>query len=114
MDFKNSREMYSKVLQEAQENADFKQRLVADPVATLKAFTGKDIDLPVGKTVVVRDQTDESTVYINIPPDVSAMELTDEQLEMVAGGDSGDNGGNKIKWAGYYAHAGWEWITDWD
>ncbi|WP_367393036.1 TOMM propeptide domain-containing protein [Lewinella sp. LCG006] len=108
MDFKNSQEGYGRILKEAWGNADFKQRLVANPVATIEAFTGKEFNLPEGKTLVVRDQTDESTVYINIPPDTSEMELTDEQLELVAGGDSEDNGLNPFKWIGYGIH----WVVD--
>jgi len=36
----------------------------------------------------VRDQTDESTVYINIPtkPNTEDVELNEDQLEAVAGG----------------------------
>ncbi len=38
--------------------------------------------------MVVRDQTDESTVYINIPAnaDIDDIELNEEQLEAAAGG----------------------------
>jgi hypothetical protein len=38
----------------------------------------------------VRDQTDESTVYINIPAKLNTedVELNEEQLEVVAGGQA--------------------------
>ncbi|HCN50559.1 MAG TPA: TOMM propeptide domain-containing protein [Chryseobacterium sp.] len=38
--------------------------------------------------LVVEDQSDENIVYINIPrrPDLNEVELTDEELEKVAGG----------------------------
>ena len=90
MDLTNQQELYGSVVQKAWEDADFKARLVADPVATLEAFTGKPLNIPAGKTLVVRDQTDDSAVYINIPPSKSIedVELTDDQLEAVAGGQS--------------------------
>lgn len=96
------------LLQKAQQDAEFKQRLIANPVAALEDFTGKELTLPEGKTLVVRDQTDESTVYFNIPPNPNDMELTDEQLEVVAGGDASDNGLNPFKWIGY----GIAWCVD--
>lgn len=53
----------------------------------MKKLTGKKLNLPEGKTLVVRDQTEEDTVYINIPaaPEVDS-ELNEEQLEAVSGG----------------------------
>ena len=44
--------------------------------------------MPEGKTLVVRDQTSEETVYINIPAEnaMEDVELNEEQLEAVAGG----------------------------
>ncbi|MBK6948964.1 MAG: NHLP leader peptide family RiPP precursor [Haliscomenobacter sp.] len=88
MNFTPQEEMYGKVIQKAWEDADFKARLVANPLATLQAITGKSFRIPEGKTLVVCDQTDDSTIYINIPPYQSAdeVELTDAQLEAVAGG----------------------------
>ncbi len=44
--------------------------------------------MPEGKTIIVKDQTDASTVYINIPAEqkMDDVELNEEQLEAVAGG----------------------------
>lgn len=88
MDFSKQQEMYAKVVQKAWEDPNFKSSLVADPLATLEAFTGQSFKLPPGQTLVVRDQTDPSTIYINIPQDKTSEDvvLTDEQLEAVAGG----------------------------
>ncbi|WP_229201935.1 hypothetical protein [Arsenicibacter rosenii] len=38
--------------------------------------------------MVVNDQTDKSKIYVNIPaePEIESMELSEEQLEAVAGG----------------------------
>jgi hypothetical protein len=62
--------------------------LIDNPVAAIEKLTGKKMNLPAGKTLMVRDQTDESTVYINIPakPNLDDVELNEQQLEVVAGG----------------------------
>ena len=47
------------------------------------------LQVPSGVNLVVNDQTDTSIGYINIPPkpNYDDMELSDEQLEVVAGGE---------------------------
>lgn len=84
---KEQEELYQEVVQKAWEDADFKARLVANPIATIEALTGKKLNLPEGKNFVVRDQTDENKVFLNIPavPEVDVV-LTEEELERVAGG----------------------------
>ena len=94
MEFSQEQKVYAEIVQKAWDNADFKRELTANPVKAIESLTGQKMTLPAGKTLVVRDQTDESTVYINIPskPEVDA-ELDDEQLEKVAGGCQwGDSG----------------------
>lgn len=94
MEFSQEQKTYGEIVQKAWEDADFKKELIANPVQVIENLTGKKITLPAGKTLVVRDQTDESTAYINIParPEVDA-ELNAEQLEKVAGGCQwGDSG----------------------
>ncbi len=87
MEFTQEQKLYAEIVQKAWEDANFKKELVANPVATIEKFTGKKMNLPEGKTFVVRDQTDESTVYINIPAKAEVdAELNEEQLEAVAGG----------------------------
>jgi hypothetical protein len=98
MEFTEEQKMYAEIVQKAWEDTDFKNELVANPVAAIEKLTGKKLNLPEGKTLVVRDQTDESTVYINIPAALEMdAELSEEQLEAVAGGcqwgDSGTGGG---------------------
>ena len=95
MEFTQEQKVFAEIVQKAWEDAEFKKQLVANPVATIEKFTGKKMNLPKGKTVVVRDQSDESAVYINIPaaPKNSVdLELSDEQLEAAAGGIIGPGG----------------------
>lgn len=89
MEFSQEQKLYAEVVQKAWEDADFKKELTNNPIATIEKLTGGKIDLPAGKTLVVRDQTDESIVYINIPakPNIDNIELNEEQLEAVAGGN---------------------------
>jgi hypothetical protein len=87
MEFSEEQKLYAEVVQKAWEDADFKKELTANPLSAIEKLTGTKLNIPAGKTLVVRDQTDESTVYINIPAKPSMdRELNEEQLEVVAGG----------------------------
>ena len=90
MEFTKDQKMYAEIVQKAWEDKSFKDELMTNPIAAIERLTGKKINLPPGKKMVVRDQTDESTVYINIPAmvDFDNKELNEEQLEAVAGGKS--------------------------
>ena len=87
MEFTQEQKLYAEVVQKAWEDAEFKKALMENPLEAIEKLTGQKVSIPEGKTLVVRDQTDEATVYINIPaqPEVDA-ELNEEQLEAVAGG----------------------------
>lgn len=80
--------LYGTIVQKAWDDPQFKSDLVSSPVETLERFTGQKANLSHNQKLVVVDQTDESTTYLNIPKkvDTESLELTDEQLEMVAGG----------------------------
>ena len=88
------------VITKAWEDESFKQELINSPVEAIKKATGETVQVPAGKTLVVRDQTDAGTVYYNIPAqpkNTADMELNEEQLEAVAGGIIGDcTGGGYI------------------
>ncbi|WP_082474739.1 NHLP leader peptide family RiPP precursor [Chryseobacterium sp. Leaf201] len=87
MEFTQEQNVYAEIVQKAWEDAEFKKALLANPVEAIEKLTGKKMNLPEGKTFVVRDQTDESIVFINLPPQQNAdVELNEDQLEAVAGG----------------------------
>ena len=88
MEFTQEQKLYGEIVQKAWEDPQFKSELVANPVAAIEKLTGQKLNLPQGKTLVARDQTDQSTVYINLPakPDTEDLELNEDQLEAVAGG----------------------------
>ena len=91
MEFSQEQKTYAEIVQKAWDDADFKKELTANPVAAIEKLTGRKLNLPTGKTLVVRDQTDESKVYFDIPakPNLEDVELNEEQLETVAGGSLG-------------------------
>lgn len=88
MEITKEQKLYAEIIQKAWDDADFKHELIENPVAAVEKLTGKKLNLPEGKTLIVKDQTDESQVFINIPakPNVHDMELNENQLEMISGG----------------------------
>lgn len=90
MDLAQGQKVYGEIVQKAWDDNQFKNNLISNPIETIENFTGNKVNLTNGQTLVVKDQTDESIVYLNIPRkvDIDELELTDEQLEVVAGGTS--------------------------
>jgi hypothetical protein len=81
-------ELMKSLVEKAWESASFKDQLIKNPLATIQEFTNKSFVLPDNQSIVVEDQTNESVIYFNIPaePNLDGLELTEEQLELVAGG----------------------------
>lgn len=73
----------AKVIAKAWSDDDFHARLLADAAGTLGA---EGVDFPEGARVVVLENTDD-VVHLVIP--AKPRELSDEQLDSVAGGFSG-------------------------
>lgn len=88
MEFTQEQKLFNEVVKKAWKSPEFKSELEANPIAAIEKLTGTKLNLPEGKTLVVRDQTDSSTIYINIPVQQTTddVELNEEQLEAVAGG----------------------------
>lgn len=86
MEITKEQQVLQQVINEAWQNKAFKAELMVNPVQAIEKLTGETMDLQ-GKELIVRDQTDESTIYINIPAEQEVnAELSEEQLEAVAGG----------------------------
>ncbi|MFZ4931657.1 NHLP leader peptide family RiPP precursor [Chryseobacterium sp. Mn2064] len=97
----NSRKNLETIINKAWEDESFKQELIANPAQAIEKLSGKPFDAK-GSNIVVTDQTAPNTVYINIPANPGNMELTDVQLEAVAGGAK--QTGITILWTGICVH----------
>ncbi|WP_269236237.1 class IIb bacteriocin, lactobin A/cerein 7B family [Flavobacterium flavigenum] len=88
MEITLEQKLNSQVVQKAWEDKQYMNELIANPVEAIEKLTGHKISLPKGQKLVVVDQSDASTVYFNVPRklDINSLELTEEQLEQVAGG----------------------------
>jgi len=85
----NDQQVLQAIVQKAWSDSAFKRSLIEKPVSTIENFLGHSLNLPQGKNLSIVDQSDASTIFINIPaePDMEDMELNEEQLEVVSGGE---------------------------
>jgi len=63
MEITNEQKVLQQVINEAWEKESFKKELIAQPLKAIEKLTGEKVQLKDGQTLVVRDQTDESTIY---------------------------------------------------
>jgi hypothetical protein len=75
---------YPRVIAKAWHDASFRQALLQDPATVLQQELGVTLPADVTLRAVAEDA---HTQYLILPPLLSEMELTDEQLEQVAGGE---------------------------
>ena len=91
MEITKEQRILTSVIQKAWDDNEFKNQLLTsdNPRAIIEAAAGESFDLPANVQVRVADQSDSNFAYLNIPPrpNYDEMELSDEQLEMVAGGE---------------------------
>ena len=77
------KEAETKIVSKALEDADFRNNLKANTKAVLAQELGGEI--PEGVEIEVLEETD-SKLYLVLPPLMLEEELSDEELEAVAGG----------------------------
>jgi hypothetical protein len=89
MELSNDQKILDAIVKKAWKDPAFKNNLITSPVAAIESFLGRPFHLPEGKKIAFADQTDATTIFINIPAEVSMedVELNEEQLDIVAGGD---------------------------
>jgi len=80
-------------IDKAREDDIFKKKLIADPLAAISNMAGDNFQFSEGKKLIFIEkgetpQNTQSTYYININTygNLEDMELTQEQLETIAGG----------------------------
>ncbi|MFD1602899.1 hypothetical protein ACFSJW_24725 [Flavobacterium artemisiae] len=85
----NDQKILDAIVKKAWKDPAFKNDLITRPVATIESFLGRPLHLPEGQSIAFVDQTDSSTIFINIPAEINMedAELNEEQLDLVAGGD---------------------------
>jgi len=85
---KEAQTIINNIIQKCWENDNFKNKFINNPVEAIEEFTGKKYKLPDNKVLKVIDQSDENTIFLNIPRkgNIDDLELTDKELEAVAGG----------------------------
>lgn len=88
MELTKEQRIMQQVISKAWNDPAFKKALITDPISMIEKLTGDSITLPKGKRIEVYDQSQADVVYLNIPPqpDLEDLELTDADLELVAGG----------------------------
>ncbi len=80
----NRQEMESLIVQRAWKDDAFRDEFIADPKATIEKYSGQK--LPAEVTILAHPE-DDKTIHFVIPPKpANADELSDEDLEKVAGG----------------------------
>ncbi len=85
----NTEEFYGKLVEKAWNDENFKREILENPKEAIESLFETKFDLPNDTKIVVEDQSNPNYIYLNVPRKVSIndFELTDEQLEQVAGGD---------------------------
>jgi hypothetical protein len=87
------KELVRAVILKALKDASYKERLVNNPMDAIKELY-PDFYVGGNKKLVVVDQSDKDTYFVNVSHlsyilfdgDLDEFELTEEELEMVAGG----------------------------
>lgn len=79
---------YAQIVARAWADDTFKSRLLSDPTAVLRE---EGIDVPEGIEIRAVENTDK-VAYLTLPPTPSE-ELSDEELESVAGGSTASTAG---------------------
>lgn len=84
-----TKKSFEKIINKCYEYPKFKQELIANPVEAIEKYSETKLDLK-GFNLEVADQSNPSTIYLNIPVDENSedIQLSEEQLETVAGGGS--------------------------
>ena len=81
------RKLYKDIVTRTWEDVNFKNELLSKPLETVEKINKYGLNFE-DKKIIVEDQSDSNKIYLNIPQkiDFENLELSEEQLEKVAGG----------------------------
>lgn len=87
------KEFFREVIIKAVKDSSYKKRLLEDPISAIREVF-PEFAVGGNKKIVATDQTDNETYYLNVSQlsyllfggDLEELELSEEELEMVAGG----------------------------
>jgi hypothetical protein len=91
MDFLNDQNFLQGLAKKVREDATFKKNLLDNPLKAIEGFSGYRLIIPQDKKIAIVDQTDPSTIFVNLPAEMSTedVELNEEQLDIISGGGDG-------------------------
>jgi hypothetical protein len=80
-------ELINDLVKKSIEDPTFKKELLDNPHLAIESVYGNTISKKMN--IVVEEQSNPAYIYFNIPakPNINEVELTDEQLELVSGGE---------------------------
>jgi hypothetical protein len=85
----NGQALLNSLINKAQDDQVFRNELITNPYQVLENFGCPKDNFSNEFKFSFEDQTDDSIIYLNIPRkvDLENLELSDEQLEIVSGGE---------------------------
>jgi hypothetical protein len=88
------RDLETALIEKCWKDPEFKMQLISDPKGMLERHTGQK--LPPELTIFIHEE-DANTLHFSIPPAPAKLaELSEEQLERVAGGQAQGPGGDPV------------------
>ena len=77
-------DVQERIMVQAAKDESFRNEMLADPKTAFEKYSGQK--LPGDVQIAVHENTDK-LINFALPPDLSNLELSDEDLEKVAGGE---------------------------
>lgn len=92
MEPSNKNKLLEAIIARAWRDESFKKELLLNPDKAIEDFTGRSVNLPIGRKIIVHDQSDPTAIYITIPINEKELdiELSEDELNVASGGTADD------------------------